>query len=419
VMRTLRPALRLYVAAVIAAGGAALGLGALLLRPLATDLAVATVLLGLATAAQLRPVHLTQKTKVTVEDAATFAAALLLDPALAMLVAAGSTALAGLRGRMSWYNRAFNISAVVIDTGAAAMVFTLLAGGAGPSLSTLPAIAAAALLKFAVNSTVVDVAVALQLRRKPLAKWWARHRRDAAQLLSLYVIGAVGAAAASNSPLTLALCVAPSALVFLALRNTARIAVRTRQAVRALATLIEQRDQYTYGHSQRVADYAERLARAMRMDDVQIDLIREAAFLHDIGKIATPDTVLRKPSALDACELEVMQEHAEHGYTLLEELPAFWEGAEFVRSHHERVDGAGYPRGLRGWELPLEVSVIAVADSYDAMTTDRVYRKALPWPAVRAELLRERGRQWHSSVVDAFLAMIEAERAATGVAPAA
>jgi putative nucleotidyltransferase with HDIG domain len=408
-MRTLRPALRSYVAAVIVAGGAVLGLGAFTLRAGGTDLAIALLLLGLAPAAQLRPVHLTQKTKVTVEDAATFAAALLLDPALAMLVAAGSTALAGLRGRMSWYNRAFNVSSVIIDTGAAAMTFTLLASGAGPSISTAPAIAVAALVKFAVNSTVVDVAVALQLRRKPLAKWWARHRRDAAQLLSLHVIGAIGAAAASDSALTLALCVAPSALVLLALRNTARIAAGTKQAARALATLIEQRDQYTYGHSQRVADYAERLARAMGMDAVQIELIREAAFLHDIGKIATPDAVLLKPAGLDAGEREVMHEHAEHGYTLLEKLPAFWEGAEFVRSHHERVDGTGYPRGLRGWEVPLEVSVIAVADSYDAMTTDRVYRKALPWPAVRAELLRERGRQWHASVVDAFLAMIEAE----------
>ncbi|HEX6060687.1 MAG TPA: HD-GYP domain-containing protein [Candidatus Limnocylindria bacterium] len=408
-MRSLRPALRSYVAAVIVAGLAPLGLGTLVLRPLGTDLPVAAVLLVLATAAQLRPVHLTQKTKVTVEDAATFAAALLLDPALAMLVAGGSTALAGLRGRMSWYNRAFNVSAVVIDTGGAAITFTLLTGGAGPSLSTVPAIAAAALLKFAVNSTVVDVAVALQLRRRPLAKWWARHRRDAAQLLSLYVVGAIGAAAASDSPLTLALCVAPSVLVLLALRNTARIAAGTKQAARALASLIEQRDQYTYGHSQRVADYAERLARAMRMDAVQVELIREAALLHDIGKIATPDAVLLKPTGLDACERGLMHEHAEHGYTLLEKLPAFWEGAEFVRSHHERVDGTGYPRGLRGWELPLEVSVIAVADSYDAMTTDRVYRKALPWPVVRAELLRERGRQWHASVVDAFLSMIEAE----------
>ena len=409
-MRTLRLPLRLYVAGVIAAGSAALALGTLVLRPEAGDVGVAAVLLLLATIAQLRPVHLTQKTKVTVEDAATFAAALLLDPALAMLVAGASTAIASLRGRQSWYNRAFNTSAVVMDTGAAAVAFTVLAGGAGPSLATLPAIAAAAILKFGLNSTVVDVAVALQLRRRPLAKWWARHRRDTAQLLSLYVIGAIGAVAATDSPLTLALFVAPSALVLLALRNIARIEARTKQAAHALARLIEQRDRYTYGHSQRVADYAERLARAMRMDQVQVDLIREAAFLHDIGKITTPDGVLLKPGALDACEQEVMHAHAEQGYALLEKLPAFWEGADFVRSHHERVDGTGYPRGLRGWEVPLEVSVIAVADSYDAMTTDRVYRKALPWPVVRAELLRERDRQWHAAVVDAFLAMIDGER---------
>jgi putative nucleotidyltransferase with HDIG domain len=409
---SLRLPLRIYVASVITAGVLALGAGGFVLRPMGDDLPIAAVLLVLATVAQLRPVHLTQKTKVTVEDAATFAAALLLDPALAMLVAGGSTAIAALRGRKtSWYNRAFNSAAVVIDTGAAAVTFTALAGGADPSFSTLPAIVAAAALKFAINSTVVDVAVALQLRRRPLAKWWARHRRDAAQLWALYLIGGIGAIAASDSPQVLAFFVAPSALVLIGLKNSARIQASTKQAARALAQLIEQRDRYTYGHSQRVADYAERLARAMQMDQVQIDLIREAAYLHDIGKIATPDAVLLKPASLNACEREVMCQHAENGYALLEKLPAFWEGAEFVRSHHERVDGGGYPRGLRGWELPIEVSVIAVADSYDAMTTDRVYRKALPWPAVKAELLRERGAQWHAPVVDAFLEMIEAERA--------
>lgn len=411
-MNALRLPLRLYVAGVIVAGIAALGAGTLVTRAGGNDVAVAMVLLGLATAAQLRPVHLTHKTKVTVEDAATFAAALLLDPALAMLVAGTSTALAGLGGRSSWYNRAFNAAAAVIDTGAAAVAFTALGGGAGPSVATVPAIAAAAAFKFGANSAIVDIAVALQLRRRPLAKWWARHRRDTPQLLSLYVLGAIGAVAASDSPATLALVVAPSALLLVGLRNTARVEARTKRAARALARLIEQRDGDTYGHSQRVADYAARLARAMRLDQAQIDLIREAAFLHDIGKIATPDTILLKPGALDAPEQAVMHEHAQHGFALLETLPAFWEGAEFVRSHHERVDGAGYPRGLRGWELPIEVSVIAVADSYDAMTSDRVYRKALPWPAVRAELLRERGRQWHASVVDAFLAMIDAERSA-------
>ena len=413
-MRTLRPALRLYISGVIGLAMVALSLSAALARPDAGDLALAAPLLVLAIVAQLRPVHLTQKTKVTVEDAATFAAALLLPPGLAMAVAGGGTALAGLRGKEPLFNRVFNVAAVVIDTGAAAVTFTVLSAGGRPSVATAVAVVAAGMLKFGVNATIVDLAVALQLRRKPFANWIARRRRDAGQLLLLYVVGAIGAGAAADSPLTLLVITAPSAVAYVGLRNSARLESKTKQAVRALAQLIEQRDHYTYGHSQRVADYAERLARAMKMQQSQIDLIREAAFLHDIGKIATPDSVLLKPAALDACEREVMCQHAEHGYALLGKLPAFWEGADLVRSHHERVDGTGYPRGLSGWELPLEVSVIAVADSYDAMTTDRVYRKAMAWPIVRAELARERGRQWHKSVVDAFVAMIEAERSAAG-----
>src|SRR3981081_4850498 len=147
-MRKLRLPLRVYVGGVIAAGIASLGLGLLGARPVASDASVAIVLLVLATAAQLRPVHLTQKIKITVEDAATFAAALLLGPGLAMLVAAASTGLAGLRARTSWYNRAFNVAAVAIDTGAAAFASVVLADGATPSVATLPAIAAAAVLKF-------------------------------------------------------------------------------------------------------------------------------------------------------------------------------------------------------------------------------------------------------------------------------
>ena len=406
-MGRLRLSLRLYVAGVIAAGALAVGAGALVAHPAGDDLAIAAVLFVIATAAQLRPVHLTQKTKVTVEDGATFAAALLLDPALAMLVAGASRGLAGLRVKASWYNRAFNASAVAIDTGAAALTFALLGHGADPSAANVPAIAAAGALKFAINTTVVDLAVALQLRRRPFAKWWGRHRRDSLQLLSLYLFGALGAMAAATSPAALGLFLAPSAIVLLVLRNAARLEARTKRAVHALAQLIEQRDHYTYGHSRRVAEYAERLARRMKLDQTQIDLIREAALLHDIGKVATPDRVLLKPAALDADERSEMQQHPQFGFELLERLPAFWEGAELVRSHHERVDGTGYPLGLRGHEVPLEVSVIAVADSYDAMTTDRVYRKALSPERVRAELLGGRGRQWHPAVVDAFLELLD------------
>jgi HD-GYP domain-containing protein (c-di-GMP phosphodiesterase class II) len=105
-----------------------------------------------------------------------------------------------------------------------------------------------------------------------------------------------------------------------------------------------------------------------------------------------------------------MRRHTEIGHRLLRRLPEFWEGAELVLSHHERHDGAGYPRGLKGDELPLEVSVISVADTYDAMTTDRPYRKGLAWEVVRAELVRQRGKQWRERPVDSFIEMIDEDR---------
>jgi HD-GYP domain-containing protein (c-di-GMP phosphodiesterase class II) len=119
-----------------------------------------------------------------------------------------------------------------------------------------------------------------------------------------------------------------------------------------------------------------------------------------------------KPGPLDDKERVEMQRHVEIGHRLLSHLPEFFEGAELVLSHHERHDGKGYPRGLAGDELPIEVSVISVADSYDAMTTDRPYRRGLPWTAVRAELLRGRDTQWRARAVEVFVEMIEEDRAA-------
>lgn len=186
----------------------------------------------------------------------------------------------------------------------------------------------------------------------------------------------------------------------------------TSEAILELADIIDLRDPYTHGHSHRVAAYAERLAKHMGLERSQVELVRDAARVHDIGKIGTNDLVLRKPGPLTPDEMDEMRRHTHLGHRLLRRLPEFWEGAELVLSHHERHDGAGYPRGLAGDELPLEASVISVADTYDAMTTDRPYRKALPWPTVRAELLAGRDRQWRGTVVDAFVTMIEAERGA-------
>ena len=108
-----------------------------------------------------------------------------------------------------------------------------------------------------------------------------------------------------------------------------------------------------------------------------------------------------------------MREHADVGYQLLAKLPDFWEGAALVRAHHERADGTGYPLAIGGPDLPLEASIIAVCDAYDAMSSDRVYRRALSWSEIKQELRRGRGTQWDSRVVDALVGMLEADREAT------
>jgi putative nucleotidyltransferase with HDIG domain len=368
--------------------------------------------MAMAAIAQLWPVHLSVKMKITVDDTATFAAALLLGPFYAMVVAGATTLIAlHFRGvRQHWYNRGFNAATATLSTGAAATAFLLVAGPGAQVVREPWAIAIAAIVKYVLHSTLVDVVVALQMRRNPLAGWWTLHRRLLPYETALLVLGALAAIAAQAQPWTLVLFGVPMAIVLLTVRDSARVREQTKSAILELADLIDLRDPYTHGHSQRVAALAERLARRLRLEYSQVELIRDAARVHDIGKIGTNDLILLKPGPLTDEEQREMRRHAEIGHRLLRRLPEFWEGAELVLSHHERHDGAGYPRGLKGDELPIEVSVISVADTYDAMTTDRPYRKGLAWDVVRAEMVRQRGKQWRERAVDSFIEMIDEER---------
>jgi putative nucleotidyltransferase with HDIG domain len=412
--------LRLYVGSVIAAGAIATLLAAALDTTVRSEdaLTLFVIFLALAAIAKTRPVHLSLKMKMTVDDTPNFAGALLLGPFLAIAASAAAT-LIGLRfgTKMPLYNRLFNTASAVLSTGAAAVTYGVLAGPDASILASPAAVVAAALASFVLQTGLVDVAVGLQLRRSPFAAWWRVHRADIAPHSALYLLGAATAAAATGYPWVLPLVLLPMGLVLVALREWTRMRRRTRAALVQLADLIDQRDRYTYGHSQRVAALANELATRMRLAPNQIELVTEAARLHDIGKITTPDHVLQKPAALTLAESEIMHQHAEAGYRLLQQMPDFWEGAQLVRAHHERADGKGYPTGAAGMELPLEASIISVCDAYDAMTSHRVYRRALPWVKVRAELIEGRGTQWDERVVDAMLAMLEESR--TAAAPIA
>jgi diguanylate cyclase (GGDEF)-like protein/putative nucleotidyltransferase with HDIG domain len=175
------------------------------------------------------------------------------------------------------------------------------------------------------------------------------------------------------------------------------------RAAASLARAVDARDVYTGSHSQRVADLAARTARRLGLPDEDVELTRLAASLHDLGKLAIPEEILRKPGPLTEPERMVLERHPQIGFRMLESLgvdPV----AEWVLHHHERWDGSGYPDGLPGDRIPLGARIIFVADAFDAMTSERVYRRrVLPEQAV-AELRRCAGTQFDPEIVDAFAA---------------
>ncbi|HET9211175.1 MAG TPA: HD domain-containing phosphohydrolase [Thermoanaerobaculia bacterium] len=179
--------------------------------------------------------------------------------------------------------------------------------------------------------------------------------------------------------------------------------------VTALAEALEKRDPYTGGHVRRVVAYTILLARQMGLSREELRNLRLAATLHDVGKITTPDRILGKPSPLEPDEVEIMRKHAADGASIVSHLANPWV-LHGVRSHHERVDGKGYPDGLTDPEIPLAARIIAVADTYDAMTTSRPYRAGLPHERAAAEILGSAGTQFCPRVVAAFRALCDAGR---------
>ncbi|HEX7893898.1 MAG TPA: HD domain-containing phosphohydrolase [Terriglobales bacterium] len=175
----------------------------------------------------------------------------------------------------------------------------------------------------------------------------------------------------------------------------------------ALGNALDLKDAETEGHSKRVTAFTIAIARAMGLTADQIRVIARGAFLHDIGKMAIPDAILRKPGALDPEEIAIMREHCYRGYQILKRIPFLTEAAEIVYSHQEKYDGTGYPRGLKGDQIPLGARIFSVADTLDAMTSNRPYRAAQPFPVARDEIQRWSGRQFDPSVVHTFLEMPE------------
>lgn len=175
----------------------------------------------------------------------------------------------------------------------------------------------------------------------------------------------------------------------------------------ALGSALDLKDAETEGHCQRVTAFCISIAKTMPVPDTYLPILARAAFLHDIGKMAIPDGILRKPGPLTDEEKKIMRTHCEIGYNMLIRIPFLRDAAEIVLAHQEFYDGSGYPRGLRSDQIPLGARIFTIADSLDAMVSDRPYRRALPMSHARQEIKRCSGSQFDPEVVKVFLSIPE------------
>jgi putative nucleotidyltransferase with HDIG domain len=188
--------------------------------------------------------------------------------------------------------------------------------------------------------------------------------------------------------------------------QTQLLAVRT-SVICALNQLLDLKDLNTGVHSTRLAEWAVRIGRDLGLDDDCLRDLEAAAILHDIGKIGTPDNILRKPSKLTEEEYAIIKKHPEYGWAVLRAVPGFERVSLFVLHHHEAFDGSGYPAGLQGDEIPIGSRIVSVMDSFDAMVSSRPYRKGLPLEEAVRRLQAGVGTQFDPVVTPKFIAMAQ------------
>jgi HD-GYP domain-containing protein (c-di-GMP phosphodiesterase class II) len=184
--------------------------------------------------------------------------------------------------------------------------------------------------------------------------------------------------------------------------------------VKALAAAIDGKDPYTRGHSERVSRFSVAIAQGLELSEDEIEKIRISALLHDVGKIGIDDNILKKPSALTDDEYEVMKQHPQKGYKIMSQIPAMKEFLAGMYMHHEMVNGEGYPQGLKGDEIPLMALIVSVADTFDAMTTDRPYQRAMKFGDAVERLKSFVGTRYDERVVSAFVSACESGQISPG-----
>ena len=373
----------------------------------ANTTALAVVLLALIVLAYKFRIHLNPALKLSMMTVPLYIAAVVLPPPLALTVAG----LGIVVGEVLTQGDTGNLLSDVLTAAGRWVPIIYVASVVAHLPVTLIAhptlfVVGAAVIMLAGDTLTVPLSIGPMIGERPHLIMGTVLREGGLAEVAQYLLGLLAALVVQREPWTLGLFVVPTALVYLAFRRAREMENTTRILLEGMADAVDMRDPYTGGHSRRVTRYTEGILRQMARPAAEADLIVAAARVHDIGKISVPDVVLKKPGPLTSAERVLMEQHAERGAYLLRRYPDFARGVAIVRHHHEAWDGSGYPDKLHGTDIPFGARVVAVADSFDAMTSDRPYRNGMS-PQQAAQILRAgRNRQWDALVVDALLASV-------------
>jgi hypothetical protein len=412
--RELPPALVRYLGAISIAGPTVAVLW-LFLAPTSDrpdrwlDVAILTLLACLA---ERFPIHLTHKTYVNVASAV-YVAMLLTVPLSICGVAAlaAASCAAAHRGRknpdLGTAESLFNIGQTALYVSAAVICVSAFDQWHVESLKVgdipvIQVIVASSVLHL-FNCLLVAGASARHLAVPTIRVWRKNLLIDIGPHGGMTVVGLCAAQLAIASPILIPALAIPAVLIHRAAMGSVQLRQNVRQALESLVEVVELRDPYTAGHSRRVAQVAREIALEMGLTMEEADQIEAAGNVHDLGKVALDPAILLKPGKLDDDEWAEMKQHPVYGAVVLSRFESYREGIDLIRGHHEAWDGSGYPDGLCGEAIPLGARILAVADTYDALTSDRPYRKGMDRDRALSILRDGAGKQWDADIIAAFL----------------
>jgi putative nucleotidyltransferase with HDIG domain len=369
------------------------------------------VLTGLSLILEFVAVELPHGGSVSVATIAHIATIFLVPPPFAALSVGTAVLLEELIHRRPLARLVFNTSSYVLTIGLASLVVSLIGDprilvARHDHLPLVAMVVLVSLVYYVLNDLMTGTIMALAGGRSLSYIVRMNGRSTALAEAGAGMIGVLFALIWIVEPLWTTLLAIPGAVIARALQYIRQLERETRAAVSSLAGVVDHRDASTFHHSERVALYAVATARELDLDEDLIGLIEQAAAVHDLGKIAVPDRILLKPGPLTVEEQMTMWLHTEIGARILSQFHLFRSGAGIVLHHHESFDGSGYPHGLAGDAIPMGARVVAVADAFDAMTSDRPYRGALSIEEATSRLQAGAGRQWDPIVVNALLTLL-------------